>query len=197
MLEPPKSLLALKRSLQGSLEQTEEWHRRVEQYKLTEDLRFMVDLLRACFLAGLACADDDAISAQNAIQHVLPLAEQWPTVLDGRSISTNFVRDLYGGIHDDEMNAIYETTTGVLEDLKDWEYTAASIRATGYLNDEYIGYHSEDAILLCRMQALADCCEAVLPIYWQQKRVAQPKLQVAQHQIQAWKAFVITGTAQY
>src|SRR3712207_2054056 len=114
MLESPKSLSALKRSLQRSLEQAQEWHRRVEQYKLTDDLRSMVELFHACFLAAMACAEDDAITAQNAIQHVLPLAEQWPTVVDGRSISTNFVHDLYGGIHDDEMNAVYQTTTAVL-----------------------------------------------------------------------------------
>jgi hypothetical protein len=197
MLELPKSLPALQRSLQGLLEQTQDWHQRVEQYTLSDDLRCMADLFRACLLAAIACIDDDAIAAQDAIYRVLPRAEQWLTVIDGRSIGTNFVRDVYGGIHDDEMNAIYETTTAVLEDLKDWEYTTASVRATGYLNDEYIGYQSEDSILLYRMQALADCCEAVLPIYWEQKRVVQPKLQVVWHQIQAWKALVVTGTSQY
>jgi hypothetical protein len=197
MLEPPKSLPTLKRSLQVTLDQAQEWRQRVQQYKLTDDLSSMVDLLHACFLAAIACADDDAITAQNAIQHVLSLAEHWPTVVDGRSISTNFVRDLYGGIHDDELNAAYQSTISVLEDLKDWEYTAASVRATGSMIDEYIGYHSEDAILLCRMQAIADCCEAVLPIYWEQKRVVQPKLQVAWHQIQAWKALLVAGTTKY
>ncbi|MCU0491242.1 MAG: hypothetical protein MUD01_06630, partial [Chloroflexaceae bacterium] len=62
---------------------------------------------------------------------------------------------------------------------------------------EDITFHAEDAILLCQMQSLRDCCEGVLTVCLEQKDVTYHKLLVLQHEIAAWKALVLEGTHRY
>jgi hypothetical protein len=119
----------------------------------------------------------------------------------GRESPQNMLDDQYAGIHDDTLATFYATATEIIENVLDWIFMVAAARTAQFLaydrGDEPAEFHAEDAILLCQMQALIACCEAILPIYLEYREVATAKVRVAQYEITAWKALLLEGTQRY
>lgn len=201
MAELPKQLPGLRQKLTSTLDELVHWQKLAKQHQFTADVQYQIALLLACHQAAQQCADGDAVRALQATDRARQSADRWRVTPSERESPQNMLNDHYAGIHDDTLATFYATATEIIENVLDWIFTVASARAAQFRmydsGDEPAEFHAEDAILLCQMQALCACCEAILPIYLEHKEVAAAKVGVAQYEIAAWKALVLEGTQLY